>query len=125
MAGILSPSLFQISKPFPQIRSTIPEIAHRISRWFLLRRAITFNPCVAGKIREYCCVHIVEVFVLVLSIHQSDLRFTVNRWISPRHRRGPSPVSYLHCSSCSSSFFAVWSQPQCNTPGSTNTPECY
>jgi hypothetical protein len=83
MDGTLSSSPFQILKPFPQIRSTIPGIARRSSGRFQLRRqlqrVITFNPCVISEIREYRCVRLIEGFLSVLSIHLSDLRSTVNR----------------------------------------------
>jgi hypothetical protein len=92
MTGILSPSPFQISNLFPQIWSTIPEIACRISGRFQLQRqlrwTITFNTCIVREIREYRCIHLIEGFTLMLSIHRSDLRFALNRRISPRLRQG-------------------------------------
>jgi hypothetical protein len=94
MAGTLSLNPFQISKSFSQFWSTIPGIACRSLVRFQLRRqlqrAITFNSCIVGKIREYRCVRLIESFVLVVSIHWSDLRFAVNWRISPRLRRGSS-----------------------------------
>jgi hypothetical protein len=105
MAGTLSSSPLQISKPFPQIRFTIPGIAYRSSGQFQLRRAINFNSCVVGEIREYHCVRLVEGFVLVLLISRSDLRFAINRRISSRLQRWSSSlVSFLHCYQGSSSF---------------------
>jgi hypothetical protein len=90
MDGTLSSIPFQISKLFPQIRSTIPGIARRSSGRFQLRWAITFNPCVVGKIREYHYIHLVKSFVPMFSIHRSNRRFATNRWFSSRLRRTPS-----------------------------------
>jgi hypothetical protein len=93
----LSSNPFQISKSFPQIRSTCPGIAHRSSGRFQLqrqfRRAINSNPCVIGEIREYHCIRLIERFVLVLLIRRSDHRFVANRQFSSRlQRTPPSPV---------------------------------
>jgi hypothetical protein len=75
MAGTLSSSPFQISKPSPQI---------------------TFNPCVVGKLREYRCV-----FRQGLRFGAFNPlirpRFVVNRQISRWLRRGLSSlVSFIH-----------------------------
>jgi hypothetical protein len=51
--------------------------------------------------RGYCCVRLIEGFVWVFSDHLSDLRFDVNRWISPRFRWTSPSVSNLLCSSFS------------------------
>jgi hypothetical protein len=82
----LEPSRRAFSKSqncFPRFDPQFPKIARRSSgRYQLrrqLRRAITFNRCVVGKIREHRCICLVESFVLVLSIRRSDLQFTVNR----------------------------------------------
>jgi hypothetical protein len=119
MAGTLSPSPFQISKSFPEIRSTIPRIARRSSERFQLRRqlwrAISFNPCVVGEIWEYHYVCLIEGFVSVLSIRRSHLQFAINQRISSRLRQTSSSlVSKLHCFSLRSSF----STPQGRSPPS-------
>jgi hypothetical protein len=62
------------------------------------RRAITFNPCTVGEIREYRCVHFVKSFVLMLLIRRSDLRFAVNQWFSSRLRWTPSFSKFLFIS---------------------------
>jgi hypothetical protein len=119
MAGILLLSPFQFLKSCPQIRATILGITCQSSGRFQLQRAITFNPCIVGKIREYCCVRLVKTFVSVLWIRRSDLQFTVNRPISSRlQRTSSSPVSYQHCPPCS--FFV--SRRMCTTPRSLPPP---
>jgi hypothetical protein len=55
MAGFLSPSPFQISERFLQIRFTTPRIARRSSG--------QFYPCVVGEIRGYRCIRLIEGFV--------------------------------------------------------------
>jgi hypothetical protein len=62
------------------------------------RRAITFNPCTVGEIREYRCVHFVKSFVLMLLIRRSDLRFAVNQWFSSRLWWTPSFSKFLFVS---------------------------
>jgi hypothetical protein len=78
MARILWSSTFRISKPLPQLRSETRGIARRSSGRFQLQQAITFDPCIVAGIRGYLCVRIVEILVLVPSIHQSDRRFVAN-----------------------------------------------
>jgi hypothetical protein len=98
MAGILSSSPFRNSKPHPQIWSETLGIARRSSGRFQLRRAITFDSCVVDGIRGYCCVRLVESFILVSSIHRSDPQFDLNRRICAQLRRtSSSPMINLHC----------------------------
>jgi hypothetical protein len=121
MAGILSPSPFQISYSFREPRSVALSVPRRSSGRFQLRRAITFNSGVVGEIRGYRCVRLDEGFVLVLSVRRSDLWFAVNRRISPRLRRGPSsPVSRFHCFQSYFFVFVVGEpQPMCHAAGPT------
>jgi hypothetical protein len=51
------------------------------------QRAITPNPCIICGIREYCCVYLVEGFIVVRLIRRSDLWISVNRRFPPRLRR--------------------------------------
>jgi hypothetical protein len=50
MAGILSPSQFQIPDPFHESRSVASSFPRQSSGRFQLQRAITFNSCVIGEI---------------------------------------------------------------------------
>jgi hypothetical protein len=109
MAGILSSSPFQNSKPHPQIRSETPGIARRSSGQFQLqrqlRRAITFDQCVVGGIQGHHCVRLIEIFVPVPLICRSDQRFVPNRQYCARLRRTSfSPVSLHHLLALCSSF---------------------
>jgi hypothetical protein len=88
MAGILSSRPFWILKPHPQSRSETPGIARRSSEQFQLWRVITIDPCVAGEIRGYRCVRLVEGFISVHLIRRSERWFTVNRRFSSRLQRG-------------------------------------
>jgi hypothetical protein len=132
MIGFFSPIPFQTIKQFPETHSSSPGIARWSLRRLELQRAITFNLCVVGKIRGYRCVCLVEGFVVVLSICQSDLRNFVNRWILSWLRQGSSsPVSFsivvqkssLFCSSCAQPLLPhltrwslQYSGHQCNNP---------
>jgi hypothetical protein len=79
--------MFWITKPFSQIHFPAPEIAHRSSERFQLPRAITFNPCVVGRIREYRRVRLVKGYVSVRPVRRPDLWISVNQRF-PRLRRG-------------------------------------
>jgi hypothetical protein len=94
MTDLLSPSPFQITKWFPQIHSPPPRIARRSSVRFQLRRGITLNPCIAGGIRRYHYVRLVEIYNLVLLDCGFHLRIVGNQHNSPRLRQtSRSPVS--------------------------------
>jgi hypothetical protein len=110
MVGTLSLSLLQMSKLFSQIRSQFPELLAEVRGGSNSNdnstKQITFNLCIAGEIREYRCIRLVESFVPVLLIRRSDLRFTVNRQISSRRGRNSSPLTKLHC--FSHHFHFLW-----------------
>jgi hypothetical protein len=89
MAGILSTSPFQILIQFPQLDPKLPQLLAEVR-----------NGSNSGE--QLLSIHVssmesegtTESFVQVLSIHLSDLRFTVNRQISAQLQRGSSsPVS--------------------------------
>jgi hypothetical protein len=107
MSGFISSNPFQNTKRFLQIQSIAPGIARRSSGRFQLRRAITPNPCIVCRIREYRCVRLVESLVAARSVRRLDLRISSNRRISSRLRRGfsfPVRTSIVvpKVSSCSS-----------------------
>jgi hypothetical protein len=72
MSGFISSSPFQNTKHFLQFQSLAPGIARRSSGRFQLRRqlrrAITPKLCIVCRIREYCCVRLVEGFVGARSV---------------------------------------------------------
>jgi hypothetical protein len=118
MAGTLSSNPFQILKTLPQIRSTIPGIVRGSSRRLQLRRAITFNTCVVGEIREYHYVCLVESFVSVLSIRRSDHRFAaIQKFSSRLHRTPSSPVSLPPFLYMEFLHFSPYAQPLSLSPG--------
>jgi hypothetical protein len=127
MAGILSSSPFQNSKPHPQIRSETPGIARRSSGQFQLqrqlRRAITFDHCVVGGIQGHHCVRLIEIFVPVPLICRSDQRFVPNRQYCARLRRTSfSPVSLHHLLALCSSFCSPPRSPPSLSPSGGGHP---
>jgi hypothetical protein len=89
MAEILSTSPFQILIPFPQLDPKLPQLLAEVRNGFNSGEQLL--SIYASSMESEGTT---ESFVPVLSIRLSDLRFTVNRWISARLQRGSSsPVS--------------------------------